>query len=122
MAAFRQAARNRGWMEREELMREVLKLLDFERRGPRKRETLKGHMRAAIRRMILEADGDTVRIQTPTTADYPRDFLQRALSSVMRPGTTYEREDIIHAVAGHLGFKRVREEVRDPIKSAITRR
>jgi hypothetical protein len=69
--------------------------------------------------MILEADGDLVRIQTPTMADYPREFLQKTLSSVMRPGTTYEREDVIRAVAAHLGFQRVREEVRDPIKSAI---
>ena len=39
--------------------------------------------------------------------------------SVMRNGTTYEREDVIYAVAHHLRFSRVTDAVRDPIKSAI---
>ena len=37
----------------------------------------------------------------------------------MRKGTTYEREDVIYAVAHHLGFSRITETVRTPIKSAI---
>jgi len=119
MAAFRQAARNRGWMERTELLREVAGLLGYQRLGSRIRETLKGHLRAAIRRGIIEADGDSVRTLTATMNDYTREQLRSTLISVMRRGTTYEREGVIYAVAHHLGFSRVRDAVRAPIKSAI---
>src|SRR5690606_6959338 len=119
MAAFRQAARNRGWLDREDLLREVAGLLGYQRLGSRIKETLKGHMRAAIRRGILEPDGDSVRALTATMNDYTRDELRDTLCSVMRKGTTYEREDVIYAVAHHLGFSRITETVRTPIKSAI---
>jgi hypothetical protein len=119
MAAFRQAARNRGWMERTEMLRKVAGLLGYQRLGSRIKETLKGHMRAAIRRGIIEADGDSVRTLTATMNDYTREELRDTLVSVMRKGTTYEREDVIYTIAHHLGFSRVTDAVRDPIKSAI---
>ena len=37
----------------------------------------------------------------------------------MRRGKSYDREEVIYATAHHLGFKRVSETVRSPIKSAI---
>lgn len=37
----------------------------------------------------------------------------------MRKGNNYGPERVIHAVAAHLGFQRVRGEVRQRIKSAI---
>jgi hypothetical protein len=37
----------------------------------------------------------------------------------MRKGTVYEREDVIHALARYLGFVRVTDTIRQPIKSAI---
>ena len=119
MAAFRQAARGRGWTERTETLRAVAGLLGYQRLIPRLRQTLKGHMRAAIRRDILEADGDFVRALTTTINDYTREALRGTICSVMRPGTTYEREDVIRAVARHLGFSRLTDAVRNPVKSAI---
>jgi hypothetical protein len=76
-------------------------------------------MRAAIRRGIIEADGDSVRAWTATMADYTREELRGTLISVMRKGTTHEREVVIYAVAHHLGFSRVTDAVRDAIKSAV---
>lgn len=119
MAAFRQAARGRGWIDREETLRDVAGLLGYQRIGPRIRETLKGNLRAAIRRDILQPDGDFVRTLTLTMDDYTLEALRDTLTAVMRKGTTYEREDVIRAVAHHLGFQRIREETRQPIKSAI---
>jgi hypothetical protein len=52
-------------------------------------------------------------------SDYKLEELRETLISVMRKGTSYEREDVIHAVALHLGFTRLTESVRTPIKSAI---
>jgi hypothetical protein len=60
-----------------------------------------------------------VRLCTPTMADYTLEELRATLCSVMRKGTNYDREEVIHAVAHHLGFTQVREKVRQPIKSAI---
>jgi hypothetical protein len=119
MAAFRQAARNRGWMDRREILREVAGMLGYQRLGSRIKEILKGHMRAAIRRGIIEANGDSVRALTATMNDYTREELRAALISVMRKGTTYEREAVIYAIAHQLGFSRVTDAVRAPIKSAI---
>ncbi|MDY0167610.1 MAG: hypothetical protein RBS80_13770 [Thermoguttaceae bacterium] len=101
------------------MLREVAAVLGYQRLGSRIKETLKGNMRAAIRRGILESDGDYVRALTATMNDYERDELRDSLISVMRKGTTYDGEDVIHAVAHHLGFQRVREETRQPIKSAM---
>lgn len=119
MAAFRQAARGRGWTDREEMLREVAGLLGYQRLGPRIRETLKGHLRAAIRRGILESDGDFVKALTATMDDYTLEALRDTLTSVMRKGTTYVREEVIQATAHHLGFTRITDAARHPLKSAL---
>jgi 2,4-dienoyl-CoA reductase-like NADH-dependent reductase (Old Yellow Enzyme family) len=120
MAAFRQAARNRGWMGREALFKEVSVVLGFQRLGSRVEESLKNHLRAAIRRGIIDADGPVfVRIGAASMADYTLEELREALCSVMKKGAAYEREDVIEGVARHLGFSRLKETVRAPIKSAI---
>ena len=60
-------------MERTEMLREVAGLLGYQRLGSRIKETLKGRMRAAIRRGIIEADGDSVRTLTATINEYKRE-------------------------------------------------
>jgi hypothetical protein len=119
MAAFRQAARGRGWIGREELLKEASLVLGYLRLGPRIEEALRGHLRAAIRRRIVETDGEYVRPLTVTMGDYQLEDLRDVLCSVMRKGTNYERDDVIHAVAWHLGFARVTDATRDALKSAI---
>ena len=119
MAAFRRAARGRGWTERDDMLRDVAGLLGYQRLGTNIRQTLKGHMRAAIRRQIIEPDGEYVRALTGSMTDYSREDLRDVLCSVMRLGKSYDREEVIYATAHHLGFKRVSETVRSPIKSAI---
>lgn len=119
MAAFRQAARGRGWINREDMLREVAWLLGYQRLGPRIRESLRGHLRAALLRGILEPDGDSVRALTVTIDDYTLEALRETLTAVMRKGTTYDREDIVRAAARHLGFTRITDAVRRPLKSAL---
>lgn len=119
MAAFRQAARGRGTLDRDTLLHEVSSLLGYQRLGPRIREGLKNHLKAALRRGIITADGDDVSICTPAMNTYERDELIATLKSVMRKDQRHEREDVIYAVAHHLGFTRVTKTVRDPIKSAL---
>ena len=76
-------------------------------------------MRAAIRRQIIEPDGDYVRAFTGSLTDYSRDELRDVLCSVMRRGTTYDRENVIQAATHYLGFRRVTENARNALKSAI---
>ena len=52
-------------------------------------------------------------------ADYGLDELRETFRSVMRKGASYEREDVIHALARYLGFARITDNSRDTIKSAI---
>jgi hypothetical protein len=122
VSAFRQACRGNGWMSRDELLKAVSARLGYERLGPRIKETLKGHLRAAMRRKVIEADGDSVRIATPTMATYweqYRDDFIDLLCGTMRTGQRYEREYVIYALAARLGFERVKETVEEPIRSAI---
>ncbi|UCE20146.1 MAG: hypothetical protein JSV84_07370, partial [Gemmatimonadota bacterium] len=58
-------------------------------------------------------------LETPRAGDYDREEIIDAIISVMRKGRQYDREDVICDVAGSLGFSRVTETVRAPIKSAI---
>ena len=112
MATFRQAARGRGWMERGELLKEVSLILGYQRLGPRIDESLRGHLRAAIRRGIIESDGPSLlRAATGTMSDYGLDELRETFRSVMRTGASYEREDVIRAVASYLGFVRVTDSM-----------
>jgi len=119
MAAFRQAARGRGMMTREELLKEVSGVLGYQRLGSRIEEALRNHLRAAIRRKIIGTNGGEVWIETPAMENYSRDELVEAIRSVMRKGVRYERREVMRAVADHLGFQRLRETVEAPIRSAI---
>ena len=121
MAAFRQAARNRGWLDRDELLKEVSLVLGYQRLGAKIEEALQGHLRAAIRRRIIETDGPKlVRSGTATMADYDLEELRESFRSVMRKGTHYEREGVISSLARYLGFVRLTDPIRQAIKSAIT--
>ena len=121
MAAFRQASRGKGWLDRDELLKEVSLVLGYQRLGPKIDEALRGHLRAAIRRTIIETDGlKLVRSGTATMADYDMEELRESLRSVMRKGTQYEREGVISSLARYLGFVRLTDPIRQAIKSAIT--
>src|SRR5208337_252543 len=121
MAAFRQAARNRGWLDRDELLKEVSLALRYQRLGPKIDEVLRCQLGAAIRRRIIETDGpNLVRAGTVSMADYEPDELVEVFRSVMRTGTRYDREEVILALARHFGFVRLTETIREPISEAIT--
>jgi hypothetical protein len=96
--------------------------LGYQRLGPKIDEALRGHLRAAIRRRIIETDGpNLVRAGTISMADYESEELMEAFRSLMRKGTTYYREEVITALARHLGFVRLTDSVCKPIGKAVTR-
>lgn len=57
MAAFHQAVRELGTTARAALLKAVSQRLGFERHGSRIDESLRGHLRAAIRRKIIGSEG-----------------------------------------------------------------
>ncbi len=120
MAAFRQAARKTGQTDRATLLKAVSRELGYGRLGPKMKTVLKGHLKAAIRRHIIGTDGGaTVWPETVTMDEFERDELVATFRSVMKKGPRYDREDIHRAVANYLGFRRLTESVKAPIKSAI---
>ena len=120
MAAFRQAVRGRGSLDRDELLKEVSVNLGFQRLGPKIEEALRGQMRAAIRRRIIEAEGPSlVRAGATTMADYDsKNCGKPFVRSCVRERATSEK-DVIRFLASYLGFARVTDTSREAIKSAI---
>ena len=53
--------------------------------------------------------------------DYEPDELVEVFRSVMGKGTSYTREEVIPALARHLGFVRLTDSIQEPIRKAITR-
>jgi hypothetical protein len=106
-------------MSREELLKEVSLLLGYQRVASAIQERLKGHLRAAIRRKIIVSNGHEVWLDTKSMDDYERADLVSLLGSVMRWDKEYDREEVIRALANYLGFRRLTDGVRAPIKSAI---
>ncbi len=120
MAAFRQALRSLGWTTREQLLKEVSVALGYERLRAETEEILRNHLRSAIRRKIVCADGaDAVGPETQSMEDYTLEELREVFGSVMRLARSYEREEVMRAVAEHLGFTRLTETVRQSLKSAV---
>lgn len=121
MAAFRRAARDRGWLERGELLGAAARERGFQRLSAQAEETLRNHLRAARRRGILVAEGpELVALAARTMDAYGLAELREVFASVMRLGRRYDREAVIRAVAAHLGFTRLPDNLRQTVKSAIT--
>ena len=119
MIAIRRVARREPPMPRDDFIKELATELGYRRVGSNIRTHLSGHIRAAVRRDILENNGGELDLATNSITDYTRDELIDAITSVMRKRSTYEREEVIRAVANHYGFKRVTQSIRKQIKSAI---
>jgi len=119
MMSFRQVARDNTTLDRETLIKRAAYNLGFGRVSAAMEERLRNHLRAAIRRKIIEADGDTVWLATPTMADYDRETLAKTVDSVMRKDTWYEYDDVVRAIAQHLGFERLLEVVAEPVRKTI---
>ncbi len=76
-------------------------------------------MRAEVRQAGTTDVDDSVFGATSKMDDYTRDELVDTIRSATRKGCNYERDEIVAAVATYLGFVRITDGVRDPIKSAI---
>ena len=96
-------------------------LLGYKRLSSQVRAMLRNHLRAAIRRGIVETGGYSYIIcpGARTMADYSKEEIGKVLRSVTKKWGTYERKEVIRAIANHLGFSRVTEAIRQQIDSAL---
>ncbi len=106
-------------LERETAVREVAKVMGFDRLGPRIREFIEGDLVAAVHRGVITTDQGTLRLDCRTIQDYPRELLKKYLFSVM--GTTWwDQDEAIRATARYLGFRRTGSAIEEALKSAIS--
>ena len=68
---------------------------------------------------LFEAGADVFRINMSHTSHERMRELVATIRSVTRKGCNYDREEVMENVARYLGFSRITEKVRDPIKSAV---
>ena len=120
MALLRACLRNRGALPREQVLRALAEGLGYQRLSTKLRQRLDGHLRAAVRREVLEPGGsEELRLATRKLEDYKRDTLVASLRSVSRKGGVYEREELARALLDHLGFRRMTPGAKQAIKSAF---
>ena len=100
-------------------MRAVARELGYQRLGSRIEEVLRGHLRAAVRRRVIEAEGKLVRAATSRLEDYSLEELREALVGNLRHGQRVDREDAVRTAIRSLGFARVTDNVREAMKSAF---
>jgi len=119
MAEIRSAMWGVGEVEEDELLKAVSKRLGYGRMSANIRTKLKKHLRAAVRRQIIERDGDQVDCPTSIFRNYEKEFLVDTLKSAMRKGYEYTRDEVMYNVAIHLGFSNLTDPMRNHMKPAI---
>jgi hypothetical protein len=117
MAHFRAACRGAGEMTETELLRAVAQRLGYTRLGQNVHTELKKHLRAAIRRGIIERDGDYVFCPTAIFRNYDDEFLLESLKSAMAKDREYDREEVLYNLALYLGYSNVTDAMRERMKA-----
>jgi hypothetical protein len=123
MITFRAISREHGPLPQREFLRFVARRLGYERLGKNVAQLLKGHLRAAIRREIVQRDESTRDIGPGIRdiVDYDPTVLVKTILAVIRPGTALDRDSTIRDAARYLGYRNVTEIVRKELRSAINR-
>lgn len=119
LATIRAVARHRGWIDRDDFLRDLARELGHQRLGSNIRQQLKNNVRTALRRKILEADGTNLRLFATTIDDYSYDYLRDVLMSVTRLRTLYHRDALNRSIAHHLGFTRLTPPTLRVLKSTL---
>lgn len=123
MIAFRATTREEGTLPQNDFLRCVARRLGFERLGKKIGQALKGHLRAAIRREIVQRDEATRDISPGIReiGDYDGNVLVKTVLAIVQPGTVSDRESVIRDAANYLGYRNITQAVRKELKNAISR-
>jgi AIPR protein len=108
-----------GKRNRDDLITELARQAGYDRTGSRVREEMANVIRTAVRRGILESNGEEVSIATHNISDYEKEFLKgQFLASMQGRGWT-ERSESIRMFARWLGFRRTGPYIEEAARSAI---
>lgn len=121
LRAFRQAlAAQVRWDSDDNLLRVVAQRLGYERLGSSVKETLRGYLRDALLRRIVERQDDGTLGMGPRTLDaYTRDELIGVIPSVLRKGQAVDRDELMKAILHHLAFQRLTDPAHEALRSAL---
>jgi hypothetical protein len=93
---------------RDTMLHSLAESLGYQRVSPKLRQRLDGHLRAAVRRRILEpGHAELLRLATHRVEDYSQEDLAATLRTISRRGCVYEREELARSLLDHLGFRRM---------------
>ncbi|HEV2855141.1 MAG TPA: restriction endonuclease subunit S [Thermoanaerobaculia bacterium] len=119
LIAVRQSCWGSGEMSREELIRKVAVRLGCPKFGRSVRARLEAHVKAAVERRIVVPKGDLLTGATPTFGRYDFVFLMRTVAALAAKGIEHEKDELIAAVAGHLGYGQVTAAIRDRMERVL---
>ena len=106
-------------MSRDDFIKQLATELGYRRVSSNIRTHLSGHLRAAVRRHILQTKRGEVEARKTTITDFTDDDLRRALISVTRRRTTCDRTDLMRTIARHLGFGKLTAAIKTRLKSTL---
>lgn len=101
------------------MLRELSRVLGYERVGPRIREVLDTDILTAVRRGILVRNKEGLCLSTRTIADYDRDELKKQFLASLGGPVWTERGDAIRNFARWLGFRRTGAAIDEFARSII---
>lgn len=113
LAAIRQACWGAGEISREDLIRRVAVRLGSPRFGRSVRARLEKHVEVALARRIVALQGELLSGATPQFGRYDYKFLMAALEALTAPGVDYEKDEVVRALAAHLGYGQVTPAIRE---------
>lgn len=97
-----------GEMSRQELITRTARELGYGRAGKNIASTLRGHLRAAVRRGIARTASDILSLEAKSVADYDRNFLKEQFLAALSAESSgfIDRAVAIKAWARWMGFSR----------------
>ena len=119
LIAVRQACWGSGEMTREELIRKVAVRMGCPKFGRSVRARLEAHVEAALARRIVARKGDLLTGATPTFGRYDFGFLLRTVASLVARGAEHDKDEVICAIAAHLGYGQVTSAIRDRMERVL---
>jgi hypothetical protein len=118
LAAVRDAFDAGNPLTRDEVIRNAARVLNFERAGARIAEALDNAIATAVRRGIIENEGDVLRLFRGGLADWDRDAAKEQFLSAIGKAWV-EREEAIKRFSRWLGYRRAGPAFDEAARSLI---
>ncbi len=119
ICGIRQLFTRNNRLPRDEATHRLLESLGYQQTDQRAHEELDNAIRTAVRRGILEHNGQGLVLATRNISDYKRDFLKDQFVASMDSNSWTERSESIRRFSRWLGFRRTGPNIEDTARSII---